>query len=126
MRTRALLVVAFGAALVLSACGGGSSGSGNGHKVVPGAPVIEVQAKSFSFSPSTITIKAGEDVTIKLSAQDAYHDFAVDKGVGTVVSANGGATKQGGLKITKPGTYTFYCTVPGHRAAGMEGKLIVQ
>jgi len=25
----------------------------------------------------------------------------------------------------KPGTYTFYCTVPGHAAAGMKGKLVV-
>lgn len=26
---------------------------------------------------------------------------------------------------TETGTYVFYCTVPGHRAAGMEGKLVV-
>jgi uncharacterized cupredoxin-like copper-binding protein len=24
-----------------------------------------------------------------------------------------------------PGTYTFYCTVPGHRAAGMEGTITI-
>jgi uncharacterized cupredoxin-like copper-binding protein len=32
------------------------------------------------------------------------------------------------VKLTltlKPGTYTFYCTVPGHAAAGMKGKLVV-
>ena len=36
-----------------------------------------------------------------------------------------GGTKTLTLKLA-PGTYTFYCSVPGHRAAGMEGKLTVQ
>jgi uncharacterized cupredoxin-like copper-binding protein len=30
------------------------------------------------------------------------------------------------LTVTlKPGTYTYYCSVPGHRSGGMQGKLVV-
>ena len=40
----------------------------------------------------------------------------------TPVFAGGSKT----LTLTlKPGKYTFYCTVPGHRQAGMEGTLNV-
>jgi uncharacterized cupredoxin-like copper-binding protein len=30
------------------------------------------------------------------------------------------------IRITEPGRYTFYCTFPGHRAAGMKGRLSVE
>jgi uncharacterized cupredoxin-like copper-binding protein len=47
---------------------------------------------------------------------------------GAVVGAT--PTFQGGAKTLtlslKPGTYKFYCSVPGHRMAGMEGTLTVK
>ena len=57
------------------------------------------------------------------------HNITIQQGSsGSVLGAT--PTFQGGSKTLsvslKPGTYTFYCTVPGHRAAGMEGKLTVQ
>jgi uncharacterized cupredoxin-like copper-binding protein len=36
-----------------------------------------------------------------------------------------GGTKAVTLNL-KPGTYKFFCSVPGHRQAGMEGTLTVK
>ena len=140
---RALGAVALAtiAALAFAACGGGSdhssmnhsmgngmgmgSGSHRNAAVQTGAREISVDAKSFEFNPSQITIKAGEDVTIVLDSADAEHDFVV-QGQGHIVGANAGKRAKGGLMIDKPGTYKFWCSVPGHRAAGMEGTLTVE
>ncbi len=55
------------------------------------------------------------------------HDIAIE---GNGVNAKGEVVSNGGVsqvKVTlKPGTYTFYCSVPGHRQAGMQGKLTVK
>jgi plastocyanin len=55
------------------------------------------------------------------------HNIAVE---GNGIDEQGPVVQDGGssdLKLTlKPGTYTFYCSVPGHREGGMEGKLTVR
>jgi uncharacterized cupredoxin-like copper-binding protein len=54
------------------------------------------------------------------------HAIAVE---GNGVDKDGQTVMKGGtstITVTlKPGTYTFYCPVDGHRAAGMQGKLTV-
>ncbi|MEA2126098.1 MAG: hypothetical protein QOI80_2880, partial [Solirubrobacteraceae bacterium] len=62
-----------------------------------------------------------------LNKSSIGHNIALEgNGVneeGKVVS--GGATSD--VKVTlKPGTYTFFCSVPGHREGGMQGKLTVK
>jgi cytochrome c oxidase subunit 2 len=107
--------------------GGGSSGGGHDKNasVVPGARKIRVTATSFKFKPKTIAIQAGEDVTIVLTSKDVFHDFMV-QGLGHVVGAKTGKTRQGGLMIDEPGTYRFWCSVTGHRGAGMKGTIVVE
>ena len=91
---------------------------------VAGAREIAVAGDAYTFAPSTFTIEAGEDVTIALTAGDIGHDFYV-KGVGHIVHAKAGKTAMGGLRIETPGTYSFWCTVKGHKKSGMTGTITV-
>ena len=102
----------------------GSGGDEKNTPVVPGAREIAVTGEAYRFTPEPIRIGAGEDITVVLTANDLPHDFTV-KGVGHIAHANRGKTTRGGLSMAKPGTYTFYCSVRGHRAEGMTGKIIV-
>lgn len=108
--------------------GGGHhhAGSGGGNAATTaGARRIKVIARNFAFDPDEITIEAGEKVTIALGSRDVFHDFVV-KGKGHIVGADGGKTKKGGLRIKQVGTRKFWCSVPGHRAAGMVGTITVE
>jgi plastocyanin len=64
-------------------------------------------------------------ITVKMTNKSGTpHDIVIDgKGKGEVVQ--GGGTSQFSADFTA-GTYTFYCSVPGHRQAGMQGKLTVK
>ena len=53
------------------------------------------------------------------------HDFTIDE-FDAHVAADRGETEEGGVTVDEAGTYTFYCSVPGHRSAGMEGTLTVE
>ena len=81
------------------------------------------------FTKSTLTAKAGTVTIDFTNSSPLAHNFTVQQGTsGPVVGATPtfmGGTKTLTLKL-KAGTYTFYCSVPGHRAAGMQGTLTVQ
>lgn len=74
-----------------------------------------------------LRVEPGAVVEIRLINGDgALHDWAVP-GLGAATEQIAGKDKQTVLafKAGEAGTYVYYCTVPGHRQAGMEGKLIV-
>jgi uncharacterized cupredoxin-like copper-binding protein len=83
-------------------------------------------AGQLSYDTKQLSAKAGK-VTIDFSnSSPLEHDVAIAQGSSvagqTPVFTGGSKTLTLNLK---PGTYTFYCTVPGHRQAGMEGTLTV-
>lgn len=107
--------------------GGGMDGMGHDSSspVADGARRVEVDATSFEFDPDEITVTAGEDIAIVLTAEDVLHDLTIDE-LDAHVAADKGETAEGGLRADEPGRYTYYCSVAGHREAGMEGTLIVE
>jgi len=81
-----------------------------------------------SYSPNGLTAKPGNvDITYDNPSQ-VPHSIAVATANGNVIGqvqpfTNGKQTVD--LNDLRPGKYTFYCTVPGHREAGMQGSLTV-
>lgn len=111
-------------AAVLAGCGD-SSADGDAPPVADGARRITVASRSFAFEPEEITIEAGEDVAIVLTSDDILHDFVIDE-LDLRIKATKSSSGEGGLRVDEAGTYTFYCSIPGHRNAGMEGTLVVE
>jgi plastocyanin len=94
----------------------------NGQLNIPANPT---GALAFQYSKANAT--AGKVTLVMPNQAPITHDISV-KGNG--VNLQGPRVGKGGTsKVTvnlKPGTYTFYCSVPGHEAGGMKGTLTVK
>lgn len=82
---------------------------------------------AIAYNKKALRAPAGK-VTIRMAnASPLKHDVAI-KGRG--VKAKGKIVPTGGVSVVsanlKAGRYTFYCSVPGHEAAGMKGVLTVR
>lgn len=93
--------------------------------VADDAEEIAVTADGFAFDPDTVTVSSAQDVAIGLTSVDMLHDLTVEE-LDVQVTADQGETATGRLRADQPGRYTFYCSVSGHRTAGMEGTLVVE
>jgi len=135
------VVLAISAVLVAGAVSmavltSGSPAKGSPAKALAAAPsgAPAASAVSLAASPSgllsyntkQLSAKAGS-VTIKLTnTAPLEHNVTVAEGSKVLGATPTFAAGSRTLRLTlKPGTYTFYCTVPGHRQAGMEGTLNV-
>lgn len=80
------------------------------------------------YDKSTLTANAGKVSIDMTNMSPLMHNVTVENSSGAILGAT--PTFNGGSKTLtlnlKPGTYKFFCSVPGHRAAGMEGTLTVK
>ena len=80
------------------------------------------------YSTTSLTAKAGKVSIDFTNMSPLDHNLTIESSSKAVLGAT--PTFQGGTKTLtldlKAGTYKFFCSVPGHRMAGMEGTLTVQ
>jgi plastocyanin len=99
-----------------------STSAKNGQVDIPVA-----KGGALAFQYASATAPAGKLVIKTANDGTTSHNIAIQ---GPGVSSKGPIVSPGGtsqVSVTlKPGTYTFYCSVPGHREAGMQGKLTVK
>ena len=149
--TTAALALAATAVLALAGCGSSSSKSTSSEST-PAAPAATQTSTSTSTSPatggggstqlslaanpegqlkfdkSTLSAKAGKVSMAYENKSPIEHNLTIESSSGATVGAT--ETFTGGSKTLtvtlKAGTYKFFCSVPGHRQAGMEGTLTVK
>jgi plastocyanin len=151
---RALTFLIVGLAVLAAGCGSStkSKTSSTGAAATPSAPTTSTSAASTPSTGGAAAAPSAAGTTLHISAspsQLAFDVTALKAKTGTVtismanpssvphgvaITGNGGGqsgqvVNQGGTSTVtvtlKPGTYTFYCPVPGHRQAGMQGTLTV-
>jgi plastocyanin len=87
---------------------------------------IQASAAELAFVPNELSAPAGRIMIRMTNPSQLQHSIALAvTGIpaGPVVGHGGVSEVVANLA---PGTYTFYCTVPGHREAGMTGTLTVR
>lgn len=122
--TAAALVV------LLAACGGGDGDSpGPEDDAQPAAGEggdveMDVQMGDIFYQPEGVELASGATLTVHLNNEGAAnHDFQLESGEGVDILAPG-ESETGEFGPFEESTVAF-CTVPGHREAGMEFAITV-
>jgi plastocyanin len=147
-KVAALLALAL-ASVALVACGSGSddssttttsggettsgatSGGGKEEGGGGGGSTVKFEADpggELAYTTTTASAKAG-NVTIDFNNPQALtHDVQIEDAQGEEVGGTEliASGEDSATVDLKPGTYTYFCSVPGHREAGMEGTLTVK
>ncbi|HEV2790750.1 MAG TPA: plastocyanin/azurin family copper-binding protein [Solirubrobacterales bacterium] len=144
MKKFATLFALLLAALALVACGGSDSdttsdqtGAATAEETTEaegdsaGSSTLDFEADpsgALAFTEDSATSKAGKVTVNFTNPAPAPHDVRIEDAEGKDIGGTEVITESSESTTVnlKPGEYTFYCSVPGHRPAGMEGTLTVE
>ena len=131
------LIIAYSAlAIIILGVAGYLLVSGLFPRLPISAPnTIDISASMSGFSSNVVHVRAGEEVTVRLTSLDnqyhtdggGQHQWAVDElGLNVVAPALGSESLT--FMPDQPGTYTFYCDIccGGRANPSMQGTLIVE
>lgn len=141
-RTTLLAAAAITGAVLLAGCGDETAATST-ELAITGTDDL-------TFEPDTVAVPAGREITVELTSEESVeHDLVIagaavhgttgDDGGSDhdtdehatdgddlrLAHAEPGKTVTAAFTIDEPGDYELYCSVPGHRSAGMTGELTV-
>jgi plastocyanin len=126
-------VVSFALVLLASGCGGGDNEAEQQPPAAPtatdmGGTTLQLASDpsgAFKFDKTSLQATAGMIMIELANDSSVPHNVAVE-GEGVDEESETVTGEPTTLMVElEPGTYTFYCSVPGHREGGMEGTLTV-
>jgi plastocyanin len=140
-----ILAVGVAGTLVVAAVGPGSGGGFMHHHMMggmgammgdgqpgrsapepaAGAPEIRVVATEFSFRPAEIRVQAGKTVNVVVANDGMMFHTLTASEIGFELRADAGTSIGGALRVERPGSYPFICSVRGHAQAGMRARIVV-
>jgi|SRR6187549_462012 len=129
MKAATALVLVLVAAL--AGCGGDGETTVALDEDVVGSPQLRFEPDpdaEFAFNAEKATAKSGNVSFVIENPTPVPHTIAVEDKSGKVLGRTRTAIRGKEYVIInlKPGTYTYFCAVPGHRQAGMEGTVTVE
>jgi plastocyanin len=108
-----------------AASGGGEAEGGSAGSTA----AVDIEAgEGLAYTSDSATAKAGKVTVNFTNPQPLTHDVAIEDSAGKTIGKTELIAEGSDSAVVdlKPGEYTYYCTVPGHREAGMEGTLAVK
>lgn len=116
--------VAAGVLAVIAVACGGDADSANGGTDDGGTDTVAIEAGDLYFNPEALDVAAGTVTFTVTNVGATRHTLVIEEAGDVEVLGVGADETATGTATLEQGTYTFYCSVPGHRSS-MEGTLTV-
>lgn len=88
---------------------------------------ITIKVKEFSFDPDSFNVNKGDKVVITLKNEGKLpHNLVISEFNVRTITLKPGEEDVISFIADKKGSFTYYCSIPGHRDAGLVGTLNVK